>query len=80
MNTDTIYCPRRLLHMSPEPGWQDDGLYLVTFSDGTAFLDDIKVKTKKGEIRVEPIGIVRHHRKYAQCVRKVHKLAREAAS
>ena len=80
MNTDTIYCPRRLLHMSPEPGWQDDGLYLVTFSDGQAMLDNIKVRTKKGKIRVEPIGGARYSRNDAQLVRKVHSLAGEARS
>ena len=48
-----IYCPKRLLDVSPESGWQDDGLYVVQYDerDGRRILvlDNIKVRTKKGE-------------------------------
>lgn len=78
----TIYCPRRLLDVSPKSGWQDDGLYLVQIDDrrGSLVLDNIKVRTKKGEIRFEPVGIMRYSREGSTRVWKVRFLAWEAQS
>ena len=75
-----IICPRRLLDVSPESGWQDDGLYVVQYDERprTFALDNIKVRTKKGEIRVEPLGIVRYDREHSKRVWKVHFVAEEA--
>ncbi len=77
-----IYCPRRLLDVSPESGWQDDGLYIVQFDDRqeTLVLDNIKVRTKKGEIRAEPLGLTRYCRENSKRVWKVRFLAGKARS
>ncbi len=74
-----IICPRRLLEVSPESGWQDDGLYIFQYDDrrGTLVLDNIKVRTKKGEIRVEPLGIVRYCREDSKRVWKARFLPGE---
>ena len=77
-----IICPRRLLDVSPESGWQDDGLYVVQYDERprTFALDNIKVRTKKGEIRAEPLGVVRYDREHSKWVWKVHSLAGRAQS
>ena len=78
----TIYCPRRLLDVSPKSGWQNDGLYLVQY-DGrqeTLVLDNIKVRTKKGEIRAEPLGLTRYCREDSKRVWKTRFLDAEARS
>ena len=81
--TTPIFCPRRLLDVSPESGWQDDGLYIVQYDDRprTLALDNIKVRTTKGEIRVEPVGgVVRYCRENSKGVWKVRFLAKGAQS
>ena len=83
--TTPIYCPEQLLDVNPEPGWQDDGLYIVQdverHEGRTLYLDNIKVRTKKGEFRVEPVGgVVRYSREKSNDVWKVRFLAGEARS
>ena len=45
---------------SAEPGWRGDGLYSVEFYRGFRALDWIKVRTKKGALRKEPLGVCRY--------------------
>ena len=44
------------LRESAEPGWREDGLYSCELDKGSRLIDWIKVKTKKGTLRKEPLG------------------------
>ncbi len=45
------------ISVASEPGWRDDGTYLYDWGDGSApRTHDFKVRTKKGGVRVHPIG------------------------
>ncbi len=49
------------MSVASDPGWTDDGLYQIEAEWGR-YLDDVKVRTKKGTIRVEPCGRLRYSR------------------
>ena len=34
-----------------QPGWQDDGLYVVIMDGGVALIDRVKTRTKRGKVR-----------------------------
>ncbi len=45
------------ISVASEPGWRDDGTYLYDWGDGSSPRPhDFKVRTKKGGVRVHPIG------------------------
>ncbi len=48
------------LKESADPGWREDGLYSVEFDRGFRAVDWIKVRTKKGALRKEPLGLCRY--------------------
>ncbi len=50
-----------VLKESAEPGWREDGLYSVEFDRGVRVVDRIKVRTKKGALRKEPLGLCRYN-------------------
>ena len=56
---------------SAEPGWQEDGLYSYDWGDSGRVVDWIKVKTKKGTLRKEPLGVCRHDGQDGSRVRQV---------
>ena len=56
---------------SAEPGWREDGLYSCQFGKGVRAVDCIKVKTKKGTLRKEPLGVCRYDGKDGSRVRQV---------
>lgn len=47
-----------VLKESAEPGWREDGLYSYDWGSGARVVDWIKVRTKKGALRKEPLGSV----------------------
>ena len=56
---------------SAEPGWREDGLYSCEFGSGFRAVDLIKVKTKKGKLRKEPLGVCRYDGQDGKQVRQV---------
>jgi hypothetical protein len=59
------------LKESAEPGWREDGLYSCQFGKGVRAVDWIKVRTKKGTVRKEPLGVCRYDGKDGSRVRQV---------
>ena len=69
--------------ISEKPGWLDDGLYICDIPDwGGGFTDEIKVRTKRGAMRKEPIGRMRYPQEWGKYVRrmKITELAGETRS
>ena len=56
---------------SAAAGWQDDGLYAYDWGKGDRSIDWIKVRTKKGALRKEPLGTIRYNQECGENVRKV---------
>ena len=49
------------IRIAEKPGWQDDGWYLCDLPDfGGRYLDEIRVRTKRGAVRKEPRGTIRY--------------------
>ena len=86
INGDKLRAVHRVIaviSISEKPGWQDDGLYICDIPDwGGDFTDDIKVRTKRGAARKEPVGRMRYPQEWGKYVRrmKITDLAGEARS
>ncbi len=59
------------LKESAELGWREDGLYSVEFDRGFRAVDWIKVRTKKGALRKEPLGLCRYGSESGKQARQV---------
>ncbi len=60
------------ISISEKPGWLDDGLYLCDIPEwGGSFSDEIKVRTKRGAARKEPIGCMRYPQDWGKYVKRM---------
>ena len=61
-----------VLKESAEPGWREDGLYSHVWENDFRAVDWIKVRTKKGALRKEPLGgVCRYDGQDGKLVRQV---------